>query len=404
MLNLANVDILEAVTSLKKSDLEFSFLVPTETGLEKSIMDATLPIRKHFIKAGLHNFDEQSQGPSDKVLINTSLITTDSSHAQTTTSLYRPLTKDGDPRIWIYDLKQHAKAGDLLALLVGKDRKELIIINCSTCKLPNLLNSNNKIFQELLAPLTIKASEVATELLQKMRAIAAQGPIITKRPGDTGVGFTLEELLGIRANSSKTPDYKGIEIKSSRVRNNKSNNRYTLFSKVPNWEISRLKGSAEILQARGHFDTKKQRLQLFHQLNAGKLNSYQMGLRIESNTGLLHQIYTENGNEHIDVSWEIPVLEDALAQKHKETFWVSAETKGVNGSSDEEFSYKTVRHTSEVDKSILSTLIERDVISVDYTITETISGAAKDQGYLFKIHPNNLDLIFQFSKTYDLTE
>jgi len=256
----------------------------------------------------------------------------------------------------------------------------------------------------LLAPLTIKASEVATELLQKMRAIAAQGPIITKRPGDTGVGFTLEELLGIRANSSKTPDYKGIEIKSSRVRNNKSNNRYTLFSKVPNWEISRLKGSAEILQARGHFDTKKQRLQLFHQLNAGKLNSYQMGLRIESNTGLLHQIYTENGNEHIDVSWEIPVLEDALAQKHKETFWVSAETKGVNGSSDEEFSYKTVRHTSEVDKSILSTLIERDVISVDYTITETISGAAKDQGYLFKIHPNNLDLIFQFSKTYDLTE
>ena len=261
MLKLANVDILEAVASLKKSDLTFSFLVPTETGLEKSIMDATLPIKEHFIKAGLHNFYEQSQGT--KVLINTSLITTDSSHTQTKTSLYRPLTKDGDPRIWIYDLKQHAKAGDLLALLVGKDRKELIIINCSTCKLPNLLNSNNKIFQELLAPLTIKASEVATELLQKMRAIAAQGPIITKRSGDTGVGFTLEELLGIRANSSKEPDYKGIEIKSSRVRNGKSSNRMNLFAKVPNWEISRLKGSAEILQARGYFDTKNQRW-LFH--------------------------------------------------------------------------------------------------------------------------------------------
>ena len=31
-----------------------------------------------------------------------------------------------------------------------------------------------------------------------------------------GVGYTLETLLGIAANSSKAPDYKGIEIKSGR--------------------------------------------------------------------------------------------------------------------------------------------------------------------------------------------
>ena len=32
---------------------------------------------------------------------------------------------------------------------------------------------------------------------------------------DTEVGRLLEELLGIRANSSRSPDYKGIEIKAA---------------------------------------------------------------------------------------------------------------------------------------------------------------------------------------------
>ena len=47
--------------------------------------------------------------------------------------------------------------------------------------------------------------------------VSRKGFIKTMRPGDTGVGFTLETLLGIEANSNKAPDYKGIELKSSRV-------------------------------------------------------------------------------------------------------------------------------------------------------------------------------------------
>ena len=57
-------------------------------------------------------------------------------------------------------------------------------------------------------------SIVSEELLEKCRQINKKGFIKTMRVGDTGVGYTLETLLGIKANSNKSPDYKGIEIKT----------------------------------------------------------------------------------------------------------------------------------------------------------------------------------------------
>jgi hypothetical protein len=66
---------------------------------------------------------------------------------------------------------------------------------------------------------------------------------------DTAVGRTLEAALGIQINSSKKPDYKGIELKSFR---NKRDNRKNLFAQVPDWELSKFKSSAEILDAFGY--------------------------------------------------------------------------------------------------------------------------------------------------------
>ena len=129
-----------------------------------------------------------------------------------------------------------------------------------------------------------------------MREVASKGYVRTLRPGDTGVGFTLETLLGISANSSKSPDYKGIEIKSGRKRSQKSG-RTTVFSQVPNWQISRLKGSKEILFERGRFHQIRQRMQLFHEFSTIKLNSYDMKLELDIDHDLLHQICIEDGVE-----------------------------------------------------------------------------------------------------------
>ena len=87
---------------------------------------------------------------------------------------------------------------------------------------------------------------VAKELLGKLESICEMGFIETMRSGDTGVGFTLESLLGIAANSNRAPDYKGIELKSGRSKAHKKG-KMTIFSKTPDWSISNLKSSTEIL-------------------------------------------------------------------------------------------------------------------------------------------------------------
>ena len=135
MLINSNIDILETLSIFRTEGLRVSFLVPTETGLRKSIMDATQQFREFLSNSGIHSFDNQNQGTTNKKLVETILISKDN-YLQTKTSLYRPETKNGDPRIWVYELGKHASEGELLAFLSAKDR--LVVINCSNSNLKDL--------------------------------------------------------------------------------------------------------------------------------------------------------------------------------------------------------------------------------------------------------------------------
>ena len=223
MLSLSNVDIPEKLSWFKSRGFIVSFIAPTETSLNKSIMDATEDFRNFLAEGGLHDFSQQKQGTDNKKLAETVLISENTLH-NTKTSLYRPETKKGDPRIWIYELSKYARSGDLLAFLISEHK--LVVINCSNSRLDEL----EEFLKKEMKVLTSVSSDVSNELLQKLEQISSRGFIKSMRGGDTGVGYTLETLLGISANSSKNPDYRGIEIKSSRSRNTKD----VIFSMVPN--------------------------------------------------------------------------------------------------------------------------------------------------------------------------
>ena len=48
---------------------DFATFEPTATGLKKSILDATQPVRTLFNEAGFHDYDSQGRGPDHKVLL-----------------------------------------------------------------------------------------------------------------------------------------------------------------------------------------------------------------------------------------------------------------------------------------------------------------------------------------------
>lgn len=68
------------------------------------------------------------------------------------------------------------------------------------------------------------------EMVKKLKAIKEMGYIKTHRAGNTGVGKTLEDLLGIIENNIPSSDGAMIELKSARKN---ASGMLTLLTKSP---------------------------------------------------------------------------------------------------------------------------------------------------------------------------
>lgn len=399
MLQLANRPVEDVIRFFAEWGVEAAYLVPTATGLEKSIMDAHSPLRDFLRKEGVHDFSVQAQGQAAKVVLPAHLLTGQGG-LQEKASLYRPETKQGDPRIWISGLRGYAAPGDLLAILAH--RGEIFVVNAST---PGVLDSGRdptSALGRVLQAIAAAKNEPVRELLEKLRAIAALGFVPSLRSGPTGVGMTLETMLGIQANSSKAPDYRGIELKASRASkgSSKQSNRITLFSKVPNWKASAIKTPVELLEKYGY--DKGGRRQLYCSLN-NIPNT--LGLFLRTDGEVLHASHGTIERPNNLVQWEIDGLRASLTEKHQDTFWVKAVSR--QGATGEEFHYREVLHTRAPLDANLKTLLELGHVELDFVLhllnrEPGQKPRARDHGYLFKIAPKNLDMLFPPSVRYSL--
>ena len=125
---------------LTKNQVSLTLIEPTANGLKKSIMDATGTVRNFLKNENIHDYELQSQGPLNKIVIPT-IIHTGFQTIKSQASLYRPVTKKGDPRIWFSGLKKLAEPQDLLALI--KSINGLILVNCSKSDLTQILSKSN---------------------------------------------------------------------------------------------------------------------------------------------------------------------------------------------------------------------------------------------------------------------
>jgi hypothetical protein len=379
---------------LTKYSISLILIEPTETGLKKSIMDATGPVRHYLKNNGFHDYERQQQGPENKIIIQ-GLIYEQFKIEKSNVSLYRPQTKNGDPRIWFSGLTKYANPNDIFAI-IGFDRM-IHIFNLTQLPLEKLIDSaiTNPI-KELVNEISGKENEIANELLLKLRKIANSGLIPSMVDADTSVGRTLETALGISINSSKQPDYKGIELKS--FRGNRGN-RKNLFAQVPDWSLSKFKSSAEILDEFGYFREKDFKLYC----TVSSLNRNSQGLTLRMDTDIKHLIENSDKAKIGDfVIWTLDKLHQRLQEKHKETFWVEADSSIINGT--EHFQYTKVEHTKRPILSQFDILVEQGIITLDHLIKRNSKGKVVEKGPLFKIKPKGLDLLFPPSEKYSLVE
>jgi len=379
---------------LTKNQVALTLIEPTETGLKKSIMDATGSMRSFFKSKNIHDYELQKQGPDYKILIP-AVIHTGFKTIISKASLYRPLTKNGDPRIWFYKLTRGTDPNDIIGIIYFDDKFQ--VFNLTKLDIESLTNSLiQNPFQGLIKAINTTENEIAFELLTMLRKIASDGPIPSMVDADTSVGRTLETALGIDINSSKKPDYKGIEIKSFRE---SRTNRKNLFAQVPNWNLSKFKSSAEILNNFGY--ERGDDFKLYCTVSAITRNSQGLNLRIDSD---IKQLIENSDKPEIGdfVVWTLDKLHNRLKEKHKETFWVEAESIKINDR--EHFLYKLVEHTKKPIIAQFDLLIEQGIITLDHLIKRNSKGRVVEKGPFFKIKPKGIELLFPPSERYNLLE
>lgn len=389
----------EAITLLTNYSVELTLIEPTQTGLGKSIMDATIAVRAYLKEQSIHDYDLQLDGTEHKIVIEDTFLITESSFIQSRTSLYRPRAKKkrGDPRIWFKKLPQYSKANNILALTHFEGK--LYVINISILEIDKLLSSPliNPLL-ELVQDIEKQNNSISNELLEKIKNIANQGALSAIRKGDTAIGHSLETALGIAQNNSKSPDYKGIELKSYRQKNSKPKvQRKNLFAQVPNWKLSKFKSSREILDAFGY--QRENDFKLYCTSSTKGRNPQGLILRLDSD---INQLVENSHEKEIGdfVVWLMSDLKNRLLEKHHETFWIGADTSMINGI--EHFQYQKILHTKKPISSVFELLIEQGEITLDHLIKRNSKGGANEKGPLFKISNSAFSMLFPEQVEYSL--
>ena len=401
LLAMADVDINIFFPVFAQAHVPVAFLVPTPTGYEKSIMDAIGTVRELLYEERIHDYSMQGQGPQNKVMIK-SYFVLGNGMVESAASLYRPVTKKGDPRIWFSNLKKYCFPRNLLALTVANGI--IYVFNLSN---PIIANSlfNGGYVANVLNNIRYAHESVAMELLNKIRNIHNRGYIPSITPGDPGVGDTLENALGIQRNHIQAPDYKGIELKATRLSRagyRRASTRNTLFTKVPDEGMT----YRQIIDTYGKWQTPRYqtepRFQLYETFRVSRPNAYGLQLDVDVNNDRLVMLHVNpNCTRTYVSSWILTNLKQTLLIKHHETFWVKAEAIMKDGI--EYFRYDKILHTKNPNTSLVAPLLETDKITVDLAAHYEPDGKWRDHGMLFKMKPEDITLLLSDPIEYDLT-
>ena len=189
------------VKFLVDKQVEFTTIQITETGLKKSILDATAPVRAYFKEKNVHDYEAQLQGPEHKRIVDTYILTEDAQYL-TRTSLYRPITKKGDPRLWVNKVRdvEFLRANDIFAIIARCGI--LFTVNLTAVNIEKVCASPiDTPLKDLIFELSLEKNSVSNELLGLIKNRMSDW-MPAEILADTGIGRTVESVLGIDMNPS----------------------------------------------------------------------------------------------------------------------------------------------------------------------------------------------------------
>ena len=217
-----------------------------------------------------------------------------------------------------------------------------------------------------------------TQLKEKLSDINRRGYVVSKRKGNTGIGYTLENLLGVEENNLRTPDLGNIELKSRRI---KSTSLLTMFTfNYSIWKIEQ----EELIKQYGYY--KDGRWALYTTVK-NKPNNRGFYIKIEQD---YVRLYHEDGLCAIE--WQLEGLIDDLKNKLSNVLLVEADSRKVE--ENEEFWYKEAHLLTGIIVEKFLEYIKNGTIAVDLRMHINKNGVVRNHGTGFRLHRRYLEPCF----------
>lgn len=217
------------------------------------------------------------------------------------------------------------------------------------------------------------------DLLRKLREIKEKGFVMTMRIGSTGVGYTLEKLLGVSENNLAIPDIGGrIEIKATREG---SSNYVTLFTFNKGVWVRPLK---EIIKTHGYLDANGRlalKRTLFYNTDSGSLT---IKLRRDD-----IQVFIDivDLNNNLLGSYNLFNIQAKFLTKLSTVLFCVAETKIIDNL--EHFYYKKFYILSNPTPERFIKAFEERYVGIDLRMHLKENGSVRNRGTAFRVKENH---------------
>ena len=233
------------------------------------------------------------------------------------------------------------------------------------------------------------------EFVREYEKIVAMGWIRTHRAGPTGIGKTIEDLLGIPENNIDEPDFGDYELKSCRLN---SNSMLTMFTRAPEPKKANTYLRLKYGYSSGVYDNDEKVLHAT--LSAIRFSPISDTGHSLKATCLENGVYLESEEGIEDIFWSRELLKNSFEKKYKNKFvYVKAESRGTGA--QEEFNYIAAYEVSGFDYESFIKLLEEGRIYVDLRIGQyhhgKNAGKTHDHGTGFRIRESDQPLLFKIN-------
>ncbi|WP_205100724.1 MvaI/BcnI family restriction endonuclease [Candidatus Nitrosotenuis uzonensis] len=232
-------------------------------------------------------------------------------------------------------------------------------------------------------------------LVNELKKIKDIGFVKTHRSGNTGIGKTLEDLLGIEENNIAGPDVEMIELKAARKG---SPSMLTLFTKSP----LPYGCNSVLLNEYGYPKPNTNKKHLHTTINAVSFNTLKggKGLKAAICDDKIEILGPNNNAAKIlgcNPYWDKESLQKQFEKKYPGgLLYVKADARGSG--KNEEFHFNEAWIMHDFSFSNFTKLLQDGHLLIDIRIGQYSDGSPHDHGTGFRVKPDKLDLCFSIRK------